>query len=466
MLVWEENRNLQREVIALGKSAPRKSREPIHGPDGALLRSAPAFDPVPIPNPMYTKDAQDMALRDRNHPSIIIYSLCNEGGCLSDDPNGAAIGEGFKNAIFDVDKLRPITGNLPTWANYDDAFARSLSFYSYSYGYGQVESMHYEYPWKAQCLGESASCVSDRTYYGATNMTTGFVTQDDHACITKAWSSDATRPWNVGSFAWTGFDYRGEPSPTNWPSISSHFGSWDLAGFPKDTVAYYNAWWRNDSSLLGILPSSWTDPVPAGSLMNAVVFSSAASVELFVNGVSQGKQAVPFAGVAAYPNITYNPGNISARAYDASGAVVATKLVETVGAPVALQLSIDAGGEGIAADGEDVALVRVTVVDAAGRMVPNASPLLNFSVSGAGSIYGVANGNPNDHSPDKPFNMPDGVTRPAFNGLCRVIVQAGTSAGSITLSAASPGLAPASIDVPVVAAVAVADGAAAPEVQV
>lgn len=209
MLVWLENRNLQRDVIALGARHTPKSREPIHGPDGALVRPAPALDAAPVPNPLYLGDAQAMALRDRNHPSLIIYSLCNEGGCLSDDPQGAAIGEGFKNAIFDVDKLRPITGNLPSWANYDDAFARTLNFYSYSYGYGQVVDMHYTYPFKGQCLGESASCTSDRSYYGATNMTTGFVNQDDHACIVEAWSSDATRPWVVGSFAWTGFDVSG-----------------------------------------------------------------------------------------------------------------------------------------------------------------------------------------------------------------------------------------------------------------
>ena len=158
--------------------------------------------------------------------------------------------------------------------------------------------------------------------------------------------------------------------------------------------------------------------------------------------------------MAAYPNITYNPGNLTARAYDASGVLVATKIVQTMGAAVALQLSIDAGAEGIAADGQDVALLRVSVVDADGHVVPNASPLLNFTVTGAGTIYGVGNGNPNDHSPDKPDSMPGGgVSRPAFNGLCRVIVQAGTSAGTITLSAASPGLTPATIEVPVLSGI-------------
>lgn len=202
-----------------------------------------------------------------------------------------------------------------------------------------------------------------------------------------------------------------------------------------------------------MLPSSWTDPVPAGGLVNAVVFSSAPSVELLVNGVSLGRQVVPFAGVAAYPNVTYQPGNLTARAYDGAGTLLAERVVATVGAPAALQLAIDAGAEGIAADGEDVALVRVTVVDAAGRLVPNASPLLSFTATGAGAIYGVGNGNPNDHSPDKPVNMPPGgVTRPAFNGLCRVIVQAGTAPGAITLSVSSPGLTGATISVPVVAA--------------
>lgn len=247
------------------------------------------------------------------------------------------------------------------------------------------------------------------------------------------------------------WDYKGEPSPTNWPSINSHFGVFDIAGFPKDSAAYYMTWWRNDSTSIGFVPGSWTSPVPAGSQLSAVVYSSASSVELFVNGVSQGRQSMAFGEAAPYPNITYQPGNITAVGYDASGAVIASKTVVTVGAPVALQLSIDAPSDGsaIAADGKDVALIRVTVVDAQGRMVPNASPQISFSISGAGSIYGVGNGNPNDHSPDKPVNMPGGVYRSAFNGLARVIVQAGTTAGSILLQATSPGLTSASITVPV-----------------
>lgn len=115
---------------------------------------------------------------------------------------------------------------------------------------------------------------------GRSNQTSGEVDADDSGCVVGAWgTSAATRPWVVGNFAWTGWDYKGEPTPTSWPTINSHFGVIDIAGFPKDAYYYYAAWWRNDTSVLHILPQDWTQPVSTGHNLNAAVYSAGACVE-------------------------------------------------------------------------------------------------------------------------------------------------------------------------------------------
>jgi beta-galactosidase len=236
---------------------------------------------------------------------------------------------------------------------------------------------------------------------------------------------------------------KGEPSPLNWPDINSHFGVVDIAGFPKDSAGYYKAWWRNDSSAVYTIPASWN--FPAGTTLPQIaVFAVAASVEVIVNGASLGVQNISAFGAATYNNVAAGPGSLVAKSFDASGALLATRTVSTTGAPAALRVSTEPGHDVIAADGFDVSLVRVEVIDAAGAVVPDASPPLVYSASAGGEIIGVANGDPADHTPDKvgdPALPYGGVwARNAFNGLGRVIVRAGTSPATITLNVTSPGL--------------------------
>jgi len=163
-------------------------------------------------------------------------------------------------------------------------------------------------------------------------------------------------------------------------------------------------------------------------------YSNAESVELFLNGASQGKQKVPSLGHVSW-NVGYVPGTLSAVSYDASGQVAAKQTIQTTGDPVAISLSIEfPANTSIRADNQDVALIRVVVTDANGLEVPTASNLINFSVTGPGSLYGVGNGDPGCHEPDK------GNSRSLFNGLARAIVQSTTTPGSITLTASSNGL--------------------------
>ena len=235
----------------------------------------------------------------------------------------------------------------------------------------------------------------------------------------------------------------GQPTPSNWPAINSHFGIIDISGFPKDAYYYYAAWWRNDQSVLHILPQDWNSPVPVGHALDAVIFSAGATVELWVNGVSLGKKPVPNMGIVRYRNVTFAPGSLKAVSWDVNGQQLANSTVTTTKPAAAIVLSAEAGHAELTADGQDTALVRVEIQDADGSFVPSANQNISFTIEGPGRIYGVANGDPVDHSPDK------AVYRAAFKGLARVLVQASRgSPGQIVLHATADGLKGSSLTLP------------------
>ena len=221
-----------------------------------------------------------------------------------------------------------------------------------------------------------------------------------------------------------------------------------MAGFEKDSAAYYRAWWlASGSTSIQVVPRDWNAPVPAGESVTVRAFTAAAYAEAFVNGVSLGKKAVAYGQIPTWAGVPFAPGNLTAVAYDASNNTVATTVVATTGAPAALRVTLTAAGTPTyAADGLDVALFEIAVVDAAGALVPNANPTLTYAITaGPGTIIGLANGDPADHTPDK-VGMPDlpygGVwARPAWMGLARAIVQTQAGKpGAITLSVSAPGL--------------------------
>ena len=322
-------------------------------------------------------------------------------------------------------------------------------------------------PWRAIGGGEGASCKSDRGYYGKTNRTTGHVSPYDSngpsisspglfACVKGSWSAAATLDYVYGNFGlWTGFDYRGETA-LGWPDVSSAFGLHDLAGFPKDGTGYYKAWWHDGPNCsavqksggggaisLSISPGDWTAPVPIGTPIDVVATTCATAVQLFVNGVPQGRQPVPLFGYAKWPGVVFNPGNLTAVAYDDEGHVVTTETILSAGAASRLEMWVEApytpGGRNasvIAADGQDVALIGVRLIDAHAVVVPNADVNVTFTVDGPVRIIGVANGDPADHSPDK------ASWRNTFHGLARVIVASSRagSTGEFTVTASATGL--------------------------
>ncbi|HEY1847701.1 MAG TPA: DUF4982 domain-containing protein, partial [Opitutaceae bacterium] len=201
--------------------------------------------------------------------------------------------------------------------------------------------------------------------------------------------------WMSGGFVWTGFDYRGEPTPYDWPCINSHFGILDTCGFPKDNFYYYQAWWRSEP-VLHILPH-WNWPGREGQPIDVRAESNCEEVELFLNGKSLGRQAMKRDSELKW-KVPYEPGILSAKGFN-GGKVVAEQKVETTGEPASVAL--DPTYVKLPADGRSVAVVTVSLKDAQGRVVPTAGRKVTFTISGPGRIIGVGNGDPSCHEPDK-----------------------------------------------------------------
>ncbi|MGD0816065.1 MAG: beta-galactosidase GalA [Verrucomicrobiota bacterium] len=370
--------------------------------------------------------------RDRNHPSVFMWSLCNEEP-LQTTEAGASIIQVMQNLVHSLDSTRLCTAALNDW---EVGFSLVLDVNGFNYQLGQQDIFHADYPDWPIIGTETSSVVTDRGMY--TNDTVnGYVWGYDIENSVVSWGETAeawwsyydARPWSSGGFSWTGFDYRGEPTPYGWPCISSHFGTVDTCGFPKDNFYYYQANWTF-KPVLHLFPHwNWST---LGQPINIWAFGNCQEVELFTNGVSLGRQSLNVQGHVEWDNVPYAPGTIQAIGYD-NGEAVITNTVSTTGAPAALALWPDRST--ILADGKDVSVVMVAVLDAEGNIVPTASNTVTFAVSTRGSILGVGNGDPSCHQADKGSSQ-----RSVFNGLSEVIVQSTNAPGSITLTATSTGL--------------------------
>jgi beta-galactosidase len=298
----------------------------------------------------------------------------------------------------------------------------------FNYNLGAIEPYHQNHPRQVLIGSETASTLSTRGIYETDKIRNQVSAYDlNHTDWSELaeewWKFYASREYLPGGFAWTGFDYRGEPTPYGWPSISSQFGIVDLCGFPKDNFFYYQAWWGREP-VLHLFPH-WNWEQRLGEPVSVWVHSNLEEVELFLNGRSQGRQKVQALTHLQW-EIKYEPGVIEARGLK-DGKVVMTSRRETTGAAAVIRLSADRSE--IAADGEDIALVRVEVLDSVGRAVPTADNLIEFRVTGEGRLLGVGNGDPNCQESDRE------PRRSLFNGLAQVIVQGTTTPGAMTIEA-------------------------------
>ena len=359
-------------------------------------------------DPANLDELANLVRRDRNHPSVIAWSLGNEEWVQSSEVS-ARVGETMQRLVKQLDPTRPVTyashvGDTP-------GINQIIEVRGWNYTLRAIDAYHKAHPDQSNLGTEQSSATGTRGIY-IQDPARGYVTAYDTnspgwgCSAEKWWTFFAERPWLSGGFVWTGFDYRGEPTPYGWPCISSHFGIMDTCGFPKDNYFYYQSWWSGQP-VLHLLPH-WNWPGREGKPIDVRCFSNCQEVELFLNGKSLGRKTMKQNSHLQW-TVNYEAGTLSAKGYR-DGKLVAQTKVETTGAPAAIQLTPNRST--INADGEDVSVVDVAVVDSEGRVVPRATNLIQFSLDGPGKIIGVGNGDPSCHEPDVFVEQPAVVSVP------------------------------------------------------
>lgn len=390
-------------------------------------------------------DIGDMVMRDRNHPSVVIWSIGNE----IQDSNNATVAQGLIAAVKAKDTTRAI-GQAFAQASPGAAVAPMEDVVGLNYAPYTYDSLHSSNPTWKFFASESSSAVRSRGVY-KTPVTSNVLTSSDNQCSSYdnsvvswgtsaegSWSSVNTRPFIAGEFIWTGFDYIGEPTPYTWPSKSSYFGAIDTAGFPKDVFYFYQSKWNAAGpAMVHIAPADWTSWT-AGQAVPVFVYTNADSVELFLNGTSLGSKTMTATTGHLQWSVSFATGTLQAKATK-GGTVVATDTVKTAGAAAKLALAPDRAT--IAADGRDLAYVEVDIADAQGVVVPKASDSITVTVTGPGTLVGLDAGDSTNHDSYK------GTSHAAFSGKLMAIVQSTATPGTVTVSAAGTGLTSGSITI-------------------
>ncbi|HVS72521.1 MAG TPA: glycoside hydrolase family 2 TIM barrel-domain containing protein [Phycisphaerae bacterium] len=442
----------------------------------------------------HEKDTRALVRRDRNHPSVIMWSVGNEVPDQGSGEHGVELAKELTNICHQEDPTRPTgsANNNPIAGNGFNPFHTGLDLMGINYntapratvdGLNVYQRFHQAFPDQFVFGSETASTVSSREFYsfpvaeqpgsvtgggfggfggrgrggrggrggqpGAAPATRPAIPgQDGHSWQVSdydlyypSWAQSPDTefaalekaPFTGGEFVWTGFDYLGEPTPfggRNDTARSSYFGIIDLAGFKKDRFYEYQAHWRPDLPMAHILPH-WNWPDRVGQVTPVHIFTSGDEAELFLNGVSQGrKKKGPYEYRIRFDNVVYQPGELHVVAYK-DGKKWAEDTVKTTGAPAALAATPDRAA--IAADGKDLSFVTINVNDSAGLTVPTATNLIKFTLTGPGQIVATDNGDATDMSI---FHTPE---RSAFGGKALAIIRA-TGPGTITLHAESENL--------------------------
>ncbi|HMI19943.1 MAG TPA: beta-galactosidase GalA [Sphingomonas sp.] len=424
------------QLQAMGSNAWRSAHNP---PSQALLDICDAKGMLMIDEARINSTSAEgmdeltrLVRRDRNHPCIILWSVGNEEPHQG-SPRGARISAEMRRHILTLDPTRPITQAIDN--GFGTGASRVIDVIGFNYRTDQIPAYHAKFPDQPIIGTETASTVATRGAYAndpATHVIRAYDTEHPWWATTAEewWKIADAHPYIAGGFIWTGFDYRGEPTPyPQWPSVSSAFGVLDLCGFPKDNFYYYRAWWRPAEPQVHLLPH-WTWPGREGQPIEVWAYANCDEVELLVNGRSAGRRPMERSGHIAW-SVPYAPGRIEAIAYS-KGRRVARDRRETTGPAAAIVLSADRLR--IAADGRDLAMLTARIVDRAGRTVPDAADSVTIALGNGLRLLGTGNGDPTCTIPD---HVP---TRPAFHGLMQAIVQSDGQIGPLRVSAAASGL--------------------------
>lgn len=420
----------------------------------------------------HKKDLEDFITRDRNHPSIFMWSVGNE---IQEQWNeqGVATAKELKAIVQSLDTTRPITVAMNPPVNMPNADVTTqfdvekaslnplaasgvLDLIGYNYAHNTFPYHQQNFPNTPFIATETTSGLQTRGYYDAKSDTlkrwpvrwdipfdggNPGNTVSAYDQVSTPWGSTHEETWKImkkydflsGLYIWTGFDYIGEPTPYVWPSRSSYFGIVDLAGFPKDVYYMYQSEWT-DNDVLHIFPHwNYTE---GDSVDVWAYYNHADEVELFVNGTSQGIKKKEGDDLHVMWRVPFEAGTLKAVSRK-DGQVVLEKEIKTAAEPATVKLTADRTS--ISADGKDLSFITVDVVDAEGNFVPTAQNQLNFSIEGEGAVVGLANGDPTNHESFK------GTSHKAFNGKCLVVVQATKKEGEIKINVSSEGLKDASI---------------------
>ncbi|MHC1775461.1 MAG: glycoside hydrolase family 2 TIM barrel-domain containing protein [Lentimicrobium sp.] len=397
------------------------------------------------------QDVVNLVRATRNHPSIVMWSAGNE---VPDQWGSAGVkrAKWLQDIFHREDPTRPVTvGMDQVKAVMESGFGALLDVPGLNYRTQLYEEAFEKFPQGFILGSETASTVSSRGVYKFPVVQAAGVVYDDHQCSSYdleycSWSNipeddfvlQDDKPWVIGEFVWTGFDYLGEPTPYDnmWPSRSSYFGICDLAGLPKDRYYLYRSRWNTKDTTLHILPH-WNWEGREGEVTPVYVYTNFSSAEMFVNGKSQGIQRKSADKKLnryrlMWNEVKFEPGTLKVVAFDDAGKPVAEKQVVTAGKPHHIRLEADR--KTISANGEDMCYVTATIVDKNGNPCPTTGNRLNFEVKGAGSFRAACNG---DATSLEVFHKP---TMKAFSGSLVVLVQSTTQKGNIELTVSGEGL--------------------------
>ncbi len=393
-------------------------------------------------NAEHLRQLEMMIKRDRNHPSVILWSDGNEEWGLENNDMGVRIAASMREYTHLLDPTRHSTA-----ANAGGTeLIKSLDVVGFNYIIqNDVMNRHKQHPdWKIVGTEETSGCGTRGVYEFMKDekKAEGHMQSINRSgekgvmnVIERGWRFYAENEWAAGVFYWTGFDYRGEPTPFGYPATDSEFGILDYCGFWKDEAWYLQSWWT-DKTTLHVFPH-WNLQGHEGEEVDVWVYSNCEEVELVVNGKKLERKQMPKNGHLSWKTV-YQPGKVIARGYT-GGKLVKTDVVETTG--VAAKMQIKADRTSISADGRDVAVMNISMLDAKGRFVPDASNGLTFTLEGEGRIIGVGNGDPaylgEDHPKDincKSFSIP------AFNGCAQVIVQSTKQQGGVVVTCSADGV--------------------------
>ncbi len=386
-------------------------------------------------SPQYMHDLEWLIKRDRSRACVFMWSIGNEEGWVQGNGTGKKIAQTLLAKQVELDPTRLSTYAADMGNNFT-GINEVIPVRSFNYRQFAVADYHKDHPLQPLMGTEMGSTVTTRGQYTRDSII-GYVPDQD---ITAPWWASTAEAWWklaapndywLGGFVWTGLDYRGEPTPFQWPNISSHFGIMDVCGFPKNIYYYYQSWWT-DKDVLHISPH-WNREGKEEQPIDVWVNSNADNVELFLNGASLGKKDMPRNGHLQWL-VNYAPGTLEAIAYKKGKKLTAK--VETTGK--AAEVVVSPYKTTMLADGKDATVINISVIDREGREIPNADNLIKFSLKGDAKIIGVGNGDPSSHEVDKYLDTV--AQRHLFNGKCQVIIQSGNAQSVIHFEATADSL--------------------------